>query len=176
MLPWQALVSSNVSWGIYGHLSGQPQVLVPNSVSCVVALFVIVMLGRETPAQLPVRIVLPIALGLSLLVTLPLPQLFGFLTVLPSFVGWLVQLVRIRKTGRPVGFSFAGLLLFLLCQSVWLAYALARQDLALITAAVPLILVGGLTVVGYVLAPHAESAGVPGPPHHDDLPGEPVRL
>ena len=83
---------------------------------CVVccSAFVIVMIGRENPEKLPLRLLFPVGVGLAMLVTVSIPQLFGFLTILPSLIGWTAQLVRIRTMGRPVGLSFAGLSYFAL--------------------------------------------------------------
>ncbi|PDQ35103.1 MAG: hypothetical protein B5766_07755 [Candidatus Lumbricidophila eiseniae] len=155
LLPWQALLAANLAWSVYSLITAQPPLLVSYTVAVIVAVIVIGKLARDKPRNLTVSIGIPVAAGLGMLLTLPIPILFGIITVVPSTIGWIMQLVRIRRSGRPPGLSITSLLLYLTCLLTWLTYALIVRDLALAVSTMPLILVISMNIGAFSLAPRA---------------------
>ena len=153
LLPWQALLASNLAWATYASLTGQIPIVIQSVISALITGAVITMICRATRRSAIMQIVIPALLASTILLTLPIPALFGLVAAIPSIIGWSMQLARIRKTGRPAGLSFGGMLLYVLCQSVWLIYAITTTDLALVTAVIPLLLLVGATAIIYHLAP-----------------------
>ena len=153
LLPWQALLAANIAWAAYSTFTAQPSILVQTLVSLCITCVVITMICRTTRRATVIRIVIPAMIGGATLLTLPVPVVFGLLTSLPILAGWSMQLARIRKTGRPAGLSFGGMLLNVLCQCFWLVYAVIIADLALITSVIPVLLSVAAAAITYMLAP-----------------------
>lgn len=161
MLPWQALLAANLAWSIYAAFTRQPPLLASYGLAAALAVFVIGRLALGTSRRLLVALGAPAALALCMLLALPFPALFGIVTIVPSTIGWIAQLLRIRRAGRPPGLSAASMLLYFLCLCVWLAYALMLGDVALATSTVPLIVVIGATLAAYLVAPVCAPAAEP---------------
>jgi len=155
LLPWQALLASNLAWSIYSLITAQPPLFVSYTVSVIVAVVVIGKLARGKPRNLTASIGIPVAAGLGMLLTLPIPILFGIITIVPSTIGWIIQLIRIRRSGRPPGLSITSLLLYLTCLLIWLTYAVIVRDLALAVSTIPLILVISMNIGAFCLASRA---------------------
>jgi uncharacterized protein with PQ loop repeat len=153
LLPWQALLASNLAWAVYASLAGRMPIIIQSSISAVITGAVIVMICRATARSAIIQIVITVLVASVILLALPIPALFGLAASIPSITGWLMQVARIRKTGRPAGLSFGGMVIYVLCQSVWLIYAVATTDLALVTAVVPLLLIVSAAAIIYLLAP-----------------------
>ncbi|MBG6106434.1 hypothetical protein [Frigoribacterium sp. CG_9.8] len=153
LLPWQALLASNLAWAVYASLAGRMPIIIQSSISAVITGAVIIMICRATARSAIIQIVITVLVASVILLTLPIPALFGLAASIPSITGWLIQVARIRKTGRPAGLSFGGMVIYVLCQSVWLIYAVATTDLALVTAVVPLLLIVSAAAIIYLLAP-----------------------
>lgn len=141
LLPWQALLAANLAWSVYGAITAQPPLLISYCIAAILALFVITRLSLQAPRRVTINLSAPIALGLAMLLALPLPILFGLITIVPGTIGWLTQLRHIRRHGCPEGLSGISIILYLLCTSVWLAYALMIGDVALGASAIPLLVV-----------------------------------
>lgn len=152
ILPWRALLTANAAWAVYGCITEQIPVVIPNTVSATVSTFVIVLIARANGRNVPAQLTAPLVIASVALFAAPVPVLFGIITIVPSCVGWIVQFLQIRRFGRPPGLSFGGVLLYLFCQLTWLSYALPRGEIALITAVLPLILIAAVTVLGYLAA------------------------
>lgn len=153
LLPWQALLASNLAWAVYASLAGRMPIIIQSSISAVITGAVIILVCRATARSAIIQIVITALIASVILLTLPIPALFGLAASIPSITGWLMQVARIRKTGRPAGLSFGGMMIYILCQSVWLIYAIASTDFALVTAVVPLLLVVSAAAIIYLLAP-----------------------
>lgn len=159
ILPWRALLTANAAWAVYGCITEQIPVVIPNTVSAAVSTFVIVLIARANGRNVPAQLTAPLVIAAVALWAAPVPVLFGVITILPSLVGWMVQLLQIRRFGRPPGLSFGGVLLYLFCQLIWLSYALPRGEIALITSVLPLILIAAVTVLGYLAAVPTSTGG-----------------
>src|SRR6218665_588456 len=155
LLPWQALLAANLAWSIYSLITTQPPLLVSYTVAVIVAVVVIGKLARDKSRNLTASIGIPVAAGLGMLLTLPIPILFGIITEVPSPIGWIMQLVRIRRSGRPPGLSITSLLVYLTCFPPGLPYALIVRDRALPVSPMPLILVTSMNPGACSLGPRA---------------------
>ncbi|WP_162819148.1 hypothetical protein [Leifsonia aquatica] len=175
ILPWQSLLAANLAWSIYATVSMQAPLLISYGIAAVLALVVIVRLSMRSRRSVLLDVAGPVALGLTMLLALPVPMLFGIVSIVPGTIGWIAQLRSIRRHGRPRGLSAVSMILYLLCLLVWLVYAGARGDVALGTSVLPLIVVISGTLAAFYGA-RPDRPRAPGQPASAGKAHSPLRI
>lgn len=159
LLPWQALLASNLAWTTYAVVTRQIPPLASYGIAALLAVFVVAHLARHTGTSVPLSLAIPTALAGVMVTAIRLPIVFGLITIVPSMIGWAIQLARITRHGRPPGLSMSTMLLYVVCLAIWLIYAILRDDVAIGTSCVPLIVVMSATVIVSVRAPAVPAVG-----------------
>ena len=140
LLPWQATLFATLAWSIHGIATGQPTLFVPNSISAVLSTIVVVRVVRLSARPVPVALALPLALTVAAFIAQGLlgDAAFGAVILIPSLIGWALQIIEIRGSGWPSGLSVPGLWVIAACQLAWLGYSIPRDETAITTAVAPL--------------------------------------
>lgn len=150
LLPWQATLFATLAWSIHGIATGQPALTVPNSISAVLSTLVVIRAARLSDRNVPAALAVPVALTAAAFLVQYLigDAAFGAFILVPSLIGWLLQIREIFDSGWPPGLSVSGLWLIALCQGAWLGYSVPRGETAITTSVAPL----GLVVLATIAA------------------------
>ena len=144
LIAWQAILGINIAWTGHGLLIGQANMIVPNALALLSTLPVLWLMAREL-RQSAVSVLAP---GLAIAAAMIAVDLllgsaaYGLAAIVPSLLanaGQSLELVRARVIR---GVSPVFLVLQVVCQALWLSWALLVPDTGtIITATVTLVVV-----------------------------------
>lgn len=138
-LIWQMTLVGGIAWFAHGLIVVKAQIIWPNLVLAITAAWVLAMVCRADRLPLGRSFALPVfaaALAFGIEVAFG-PVAFGVAMFIPSAVGQVSQLATIRRSVDTTGVSMAGMVLGLVCQLLWLSYAVLAGDSAIIVTATP---------------------------------------
>ncbi|WP_157695379.1 PQ-loop domain-containing transporter [Nakamurella panacisegetis] len=161
VLIWQTTVVGSLCWTAHGLTEGVVQIFLPNAILGVTAVAVLGQLSRMRGLAAAGVWMLPLVwTAASVTVDLAFgPFWFAAAVFIPTALGLLSQWREILRASDVGGVSVTGLAINLICQSLWLVYAIPSGEVAVISVATPVVLliVGTL---GTLLIRRREQAGI----------------
>ncbi len=179
LIAWQAMLGINIGWTSHGLVIGQANMIVPNALALSSTLPVLALMAQGLRRPL-LRVLAPgLALGAAMIaVDLLLgTTAYGLVATVPSLVANAGQSLELVRAPVIRGVSPVFLVFQVLCQGLWLSWAVLVPEWGtIITAAVTLVVVVfnlGWWVLRtrglrpFLLSPGADPiAATPGPSSH----------
>lgn len=152
LLIWQTTLFASLSWMAHGVNAGVLLIGLPNAVLAISCAGVLLQLQRMRSLSIGRVWMLPLiwAVAASLADLAFGPIVFAAAVFVPTAVGLLAQWREIAIARDVAGVSLAGIGLNLMCQALWLGYAVPSGEIAVIAVGTPvaiLILANLLTLV-----------------------------
>lgn len=150
---WQLNVAIGLGWVVHGWLGGWWNMIVPNAVSAVLALFVLRMVRRARRLRPLATYGLGVVVGLACVGVdlLAGPAAFGIAILVPLLIGQLDQLRAILFDADISGISPAFLVIVLTLQGMWGIWGLWAGDTSVLITASSLTPGALLSVVWFLL-------------------------
>lgn len=152
LLIWQTTLVASLSWMAHGLIAGVVQIGLPNAVLAITCVGVLLQLQRMRSLSIGRVWALPViwAIAASLADLAFDSIVFAAMVFVPTAIGLVSQWREILRARDIAGVSLAGIGLNLMCQGLWLVYAIPSGEVAVIAVATPveiLILANLLTLM-----------------------------
>lgn len=152
-LLWQLNVANGIGWTAHGLASGHANVVVPNSLSGLLAALVLLLVQRDRRLPVLRTWLLPLAVGLlGVLVVAVAPEGgFGVFAVFPLAIGFGAQTGDLVSSPDIDGVSPVFVVGALVVQAMWWSWAFLVGDLSILICATVIGLVCALNVALWLL-------------------------
>lgn len=153
VVAWQAILTLNIGWLFHGVRISAPNMVVPNAVSLVISVTVLVLLRRERQLN-AVKLVLPIALaiGIMVLAELTLESTgFGLTAIVASLIANAGQGINLVRAPVITGVAPGFLIIQLANQVLWLTWGVLVGDPATLISSIFTGLVALFNTVWWIL-------------------------